>query len=79
MKLIYKIIDWILLCAILLTLVSILQRMPPTFGDWMNMKNEKQAMNIMKRRPIILIETDGPIEVDGTVDVGNIPLEVYTW
>lgn len=79
MKLIYKIIDWILLTIILIILILMYLRMPPTMGDIISAETPEAKQRLWYKYPVVRIIE--PLEVWGTVDVNveNEPLIVEIW
>jgi hypothetical protein len=86
---IFKIIVMFTLVGIMGMLVAIYVKIPnlPTFGDRRNAKDYQTRQNIDMKQPLVYVSGDvdvngtvdignTPLEVDGTVDIGNTPLEV---
>lgn len=68
-----KIVACILLVAILIVQILILQKMPPTVGDFQNVKKIAAYQKLLSKQPIVHI----PETLK--VDVQNIPLEVEVY
>ena len=79
MKLIYKIVDWILLTIILIILILMYLRLPPTMGDIVNAETPEAQQRLWHKYPVVRIVE--PLEIWGTVDVNveNEPLAVEIW
>ena len=76
MEKVFKVAVICLLGGIVGLLLAILQRMPgpsPTLGELRN-ADAKSRETLLLQRPIVYVQ--GTVEVNGTVDVGNTPLEV---
>lgn len=82
MKLIYKIVDWILLTIILIILILMYLRMPPTMGDIISAETPEAKQRLWHKYPVVRI--GGSVDIGsifGTVDVNveNEPLIVEIW
>lgn len=81
MKMVYKIIDWVLLGAILLMLLVIYFKMPPTVGDMASAKTTSEKQRINSKRPLVIVGGTVTADIPFTVDVNveNEPLSVEIW
>ncbi len=78
---VYKIIDWVLLGAILLMLLVIYFKMPPTVGDMASAKTTSEKQRINSKRPLVIVGGTVTADIPFTVDVNveNEPLSVEIW
>lgn len=79
MEKILRLINCILLAAILLVLISIMKKMPPNINDLLKAREDKISMEILRNK-VPLVKTFGTVDVDVNnevdVNVTNTPLEV---
>lgn len=82
MKLTSQIVTNVLLAAILTVLVLIWQRMPPTLGDFLALKSNKEAhIALQAKQPVVravIPDTLGVDVINRSLDVHiqNTPIEV---
>lgn len=82
MEKIFRFINTLLLAGILVVLIFVLKKMPPSVNDLIKVRNNEEALEKLSYR-IPLVKTYGTasVWVDNEVDVNvtNTPLEIEQW